>query len=167
MTITQIKSLVCTWLNTNNLGPAIVTPTSNPAPSGKYIAVRDLGVDQFGAPIKAKPGSVANTNDTSFMQVADIVMTEVDGEGDTLREIRNRMQLPAFRTWAESQGFTIWDIGSIMNNDTADGEFWIRQKSFTFGVNFVDKVKSSSVRALEAGVKINDVAVDVELNINP
>jgi hypothetical protein len=35
------------------------------------------------------------------MQVADIVMTEVEGEGDTLREIRNRMQLPAFRTWAE------------------------------------------------------------------
>ena len=54
-----------------------------------------------------------------------------------------------------------------MNNDTADGEFWIRQKSFTFGVNFVDKVKSSAVRAIEAGVKINDVAVDVELNINP
>lgn len=167
MTITQIKSLVCTWLNTNNLGPAIVSPTSTPAPSGKYIAVRDLGVDQFGAPIKAKPGSVADTNNTSFMQVADIVMTEVEGEGDTLREIRNRMQLPAFRTWAESHGFTIWDIGSIMNNDTADGEFWIRQKSFTFGVNFVDKVKSSAVRALEAGVKINDVAVDVELNINP
>ena len=81
MTITQIKSLVCTWLNTNNLGPAIVSPTSTPAPSGKYIAVRDLGVDQFGAPIKAKPGSVADTNDTSFMQVADIVMTEVEGEG--------------------------------------------------------------------------------------
>ncbi len=166
MTITQIKSLLCTWLNTNNLGPAIVTPTSNPAPSGKYIAVRDLGVDQFGAPIKSKPGIVADTNDTSLMKVAAIVMTAVEGEGDTLREIRKRMQLPAFRSWAETQGFTIWDIGSIMNNDTADGEFWIRQKSFTFGVNFVDNIKSSAVRVLGVGVKINGDAVDVELNIN-
>lgn len=166
MTIDSIKSLLCTWLNTNNLGPAIVTPTSKPAPSGKYIAVRDLGVDQFGAPIKSKPGIVADTDDTSFMQVADIVMTEVEGEGDTLREIRNRMQLPAFRSWAETQGFTIWDIGSIMNNDAADGKFWIRQKSFTFGVNFVDKVKSSAVRAAATGIEINGDAVEVELNIN-
>lgn len=166
MTIDSIKSLLCTWLNTNNLGPAIVTPTSNPAPQGKYIAVRDLGVEQFGAPIKAKPGNVDDANDTSFMQVADIVMTEVEGEGDTLREIRNRMQLPAFRSWAETQGFTIWDIGSIMNNDAADGEFWIRQKSFTFGVNFVDKVKSSAVRAAATGIEINGDAVEVELNIN-
>lgn len=167
MTIDGIKAAICTWLNTNNLGPAIATPTSNPAPEGKYIAVRDLGVDQFGEPLRAKPGNVANANDAKFLMVVDIVMTEVEGDGDTLRKIRNKMQLKEFRTWAESQGFTIWDIGSIMNNDTADGEFWIKQKSFTFGVNFVDDEKSSSVRALGAGVKINDVAVDVELNINP
>lgn len=166
MTIDDIKMAVCTWLNTNSLGPAMVTPTSNPAPEGKYIAVRDLGVDQFGRPIKANPGNVADANDTSFMQVADIIVTEVEGEGDTLREIRNRMQLPAFRTFAEGQGFTVWDIGSIMNNDTADGEFWIRQKSFTFKAQFVDKVKSSAVRALAAGVEINDEHVEVEININ-
>lgn len=167
MTITDIKSNICTWLNSNSLGPAIVTPTSNPAPQGKYIAVRDLGVDQHGEPLRAKPGATANANDAKFLMVAELVMTEVEGDGDTLREIRNRMQLPDFRSWAESQGFTIWEIGSIMNNDTVDGEFWIKQKSFTFGVNFVDDIKSSSVRALGAGVKINDIAVDVELNINP
>jgi hypothetical protein len=166
MTIDGIKKAVCTWLNSNGFGPAMVTPTSAPAPEGKYIAVRDLGVEQFGRHIKARPGNVENENNASFMQVADIVMTEVEGEGDTLREIRNRMQLPAFRTWAEGQGFTIWDIGSIMNNDTADGEFWIRQKSFTFQAQFVDEVASSAVRALAAGVEINGEPVEVEININ-
>ena len=166
MTITDIKKAVCTWLNTNTLGPAIVTPTSNPAPNGKYIAVRDLGVEQFGSPIKAKPGNVADTNDASFMQVAGLVITEVEGDGDTLREIRNRMQLTAFRNWAETQGFTLWEIGSIMKNDTADGEFWIRQKSFTVEVNFVDKVKSSAERALKSEIDIGGDSVEIDINNN-
>ena len=47
MTIDGIKKAVCTWLNTNGFGAAMATPTSAPAPEGKYIAVRDLGVEQF------------------------------------------------------------------------------------------------------------------------
>ena len=166
-TVDDIKKRVCTWINSLDKGvPAIVTPTSHQAPEGRYIAVRDLGVDQFGRPIKAKPGNVANANDTSFVYTVDLAVTEVDGEGDTLREIRALMQLDTFRSWADTQGFTLWTIGDIMNNDMADGDFWIRQKSFIVKVNFVNNIKSSGVRALAAGVEVNDEAVDVEININ-
>lgn len=170
MTVEQLKTALCTWINGLQLGcPAIVTPTSNPAPAGKYIAVRDLGVEQYGEPLRAAPSDVADENDTRFIYVADMVVTEVEGKGDTLREIRNRLQLPVFREWAEGQGFSVWDIGPVMNNDMAEGEFWVKQKSFTFGVNFVDEVAYSGVTALSAGIEVDGEAVDVEqeLNNNP
>lgn len=167
MTISEIKRNICTWINTLNLGAtAIITPTSHEAPAGTYIAVRDLGVDHYGEPLKPKPSSSQIPNDTAFIYTADIIVTEVEGEGDILRNIRNLMQLPAFRNYAESKGFTLWDIGDIMNNDVADGEFWIRQKYFQFTVNFTDHIAHSAQRALAASVEINGETVEAEININ-
>lgn len=155
-TVDDVKKRVCTWINSLDVEvQAIVTPTSHEAPAGRYIAVRDLGVNQFGRPLKAEPGTVANENDTHFIYTVDLVITEVEGEGDKLREIRALMQLPPFRDYASEQGFTLWSIGDIVNNDMADGEFWIRQKAFNVTVNFVGSVKYSAVRAQSAGIAVN------------
>lgn len=167
MTISEIKRNICIWINTLNLGAtAIITPTSHEAPAGTYIAVRDLGVEHYGEPLKPKPTNTSTMNDTAFIYTADIVVTEVEGEGDILRNIRNLMQLPAFRSYASSNGFTIWGIGDIMNNDVKDGDFWIKQKSFTFTVNFTDHIAHSAQRALAASVEVNEEPVEAEININ-
>lgn len=165
MTVDDVKKSICTWINSLNKGvPAIVAPTSHQAPEGRYIAVRDIDVEQFGRPIKAKPGRVANENDTSFIYTVDLVITEVDGEGDTLREIRALMQLDSFRAVAQAQGFTLWRIGDIMNNDVLEGSFWIRQKAFTAKANFVDAVRHSALRAEAVGLELNAEEFEVTLN---
>lgn len=167
MTISEIKRNICIWINSLDLGAtAIITPTSHEAPAGTYIAVRDLGVSHYGEPLKPKPTNTGTPNDTAFIYTADIIVTEVEGEGDILRNIRNLMQLPTFRNQMEAVGFTLWEVGDIMNNDVQDVDFWVKQKSFTFTVNFTDHVAYSAQRALAASVEVNGDTIEAAINTN-
>lgn len=164
MQVDDIKKAVCFWINTWHGGDpvAIVTPSDHEAPSGTYIAVRDLGVENFGRPLKPPPGSRADENPTRFLYVAELQITEVEGAGELLRSIRNEMLLENFREYAEKNGFTLWTVGDIVNNDMEVGKFWVRQKSFGVSVNFTDVVMRSHEKAESVGLEINGT----ELNIN-
>lgn len=165
MTVDEVKKGVCSWINSLDIGvQAIVTPTSHQAPEGRYIAVRDIGVEQFGAPLRARPGTVENEGDTRFVYTVDLVITEVDGEGDALRDIRGLMQLEPFRNYARTHGFTLWTFGDIMNNDVLEGSFWIRQKAFTVKANFVDSIRHSALRAESVGLSVNSDEFEVTIN---
>lgn len=165
MQVDDIKKAFCLWINKWHGGEpvAIVSPSDHEAPSGTYIAVRDLGVESFGRPMTSRPGAVADQNPTRFLYVVSLLITEVEGSGDLLRSIRNEMLLENFREYAEKNGFTLWTVGDIANNDMEVGKFWVRQKSFGVSVNFTDVVMRSHEKAESVGLEINDMKLNINL----
>lgn len=135
-----IKGAICEYFNTHTLIDCmfVKSPSNAPAPVGKYVAVRVEGVEQHGSEMQPPPGEGATF---AFQQVATIAFIEVEGDGETLRMVRNLIQRKDFRDKAGSEaGFSVWDFTSIIPVDTFDGEFYVRQWRFTMRVNFADKI---------------------------
>lgn len=138
MTIQQLKSLICTFLNQKGLGvPFIVAPFTSAAPVGTYIAVNCLSVKQDGSIMQMSP-NISNGN-ALVQNVANLALYEVEGDGDILRRVRNLLQLPEFIDFLAKNDVTIWGVGEIIPLDTYDGDFHIRQWVFDFYTNFEDK----------------------------
>lgn len=154
MTIDQIKSAVCSYFNKseNFSVPFVKSPNTNAAPKGTYIAVKVDGVEQHGSMM------VPNKNEGyHFSNIASLVLIEVEGDGDVLRQARNEMQTPEFVQHAEQCGFTVWDMGKILETPSYDGEFYVRQWRMTVRVNFSDE-KQSSIEKIDTA----DVEFQVE-----
>lgn len=135
-----IKAEICRYFNEHELLDCqfIQSPTNDPAPVGKYVAVRVEDVAQHGSEMQPPPGQNAKF---AFQQVATVSFTEVEGDGEALRMVRNLVQRKDFRDKAGKQAeFTVWDFTSIMPVDTFDGEFVVRQWRFTMRVNFADEI---------------------------
>lgn len=135
----DIRAEICKYFNENELldCPFIQAPSNHPAPVGKYVAVKVEEVEQHGSEMQPPPGDNATF---AFQQVATISFTEVEGDGEALRMVRNLVQRKDFRDNAgASAGFTVWDFGNIIAVDTFDGEFLVRQWRFTMRVNFADE----------------------------
>lgn len=135
-----IKAEICRYFNEHELldCPFIQSPTNDPAPVGKYVAVRVEDVEQHGSEMQPPPGE---NRTFSFQQVATVAFTEVEGDGEALRMVRNLVQRKDFRDKAGKEAeFTVWDFTGIMPVDTFDGEFVVRQWRFTMRVNFADEI---------------------------
>ena len=135
-----IKAERCRYFNEHELLDCqfIQSPTNDPAPVGKYVAVRVEDVEQHGSEMQPPPGENAKF---AFQQVATVAFTEVEGDGEALRMVRNLVQRKDFRDKAGKEAeFTVWDFTSIMPVDTFDGEFVVRQWRFTMRVNFADEI---------------------------
>lgn len=136
----DIKGAICRYFNEHPLMdcPFIQSPTNAPAPVGKYVAVRVEQVEQHGSEMQPPPG---DSRTFAFQQVATVAFTEVEGDGEALRMVRNLVQRKDFRDNAGTEGgFTVWDFTGIMPVDTFDGEFVVRQWRFTMRVNFADEI---------------------------
>lgn len=135
-----IKGSICEYFNNHELLDCqfIKAPSNDPAPVGKYIAVRIEQVEQHGSEMQPPPG---NNAVFAFQQVATVAFTEVEGDGEALRMVRNLIQRKDFRDTAGVEaGFSVWDFTSIIPVDTFDGEFYVRQWRFTMRVNFADEI---------------------------
>lgn len=135
-----IKAEICRYFNEHELLDCqfIQSPTNDPAPVGKYVAVRVEDVEQHGSEMQPPPGEKAKF---AFQQVATVAFTEVEGDGEALRMVRNLVQRKDFRDKAGKEAeFTVWDFTSIIPVDTFDGEFVVRQWRFTMRVNFADEI---------------------------
>lgn len=138
--VERIKGSVVEYFNDHALldCPFIKAPTSLPAPVGTYVAVRIEQVEQHGSEMQPPPG---NGRTFAFQQVATVSFTEVEGDGEALRMVRNLIQRKDFRDKACAEaGFSVWDFTSILPIDTFDGEFVVRQWRFTMRVNFADEI---------------------------
>lgn len=138
--VERIKGSIAEYFNTHRLldCPFVKSPSNYPAPVGKYVAVRVEDVDQHGSEMQPPPG---NSAVFAFQQVATVSFTEVEGDGEALRMVRNLVQRKDFRDKAGAEaGFSVWDFGSIIPVDTFDGEFIVRQWRFTMRVNFADEI---------------------------
>lgn len=135
----EIKGAICHYFNGHPLMDClfIKAPTNAPAPVGKYVAVRVEQVEQHGSEMQPPPGENAIS---AFQQVATVAFIEVEGDGETLRMVRNLVQRKDFRDTAGAEaGFSVWDVTGILPVDTFDGEFYVRQWRFTMRVNFADE----------------------------
>ena len=138
--VERIKGSIVEYFNTHRLldCPFVKAPSSYPAPVGKYVAVKVEDVEQHGSEMQPPPGDNATF---AFQQVATVSFTEVEGDGEALRMVRNLIQRKDFRDKAGAEaGFSVWDFGSIIPVDTFDGEFIVRQWRFTMRVNFADEI---------------------------
>lgn len=156
MTNVVLLSLICRWLN--GLGyKAIQAPSDNPAPAGRHIAVALTSTRQHGDMLV--PGPLKNPEQKkyrSIMQVAQVQLYEVEGDGEWLRDIRNRMQGTELDDFIAGEcpvgddgldnGFSVWDIGDIVDNSSQDGAFWIRQRTMTFDCQFMDHIEHKTPR---------------------
>ena len=135
-----IKGSIVEYFNEHTLldCPFVKAPSTLPAPVGTYVAVRVEQVEQYGSEMQPPPGSNVKF---AFQQVATISFTEVEGDGEALRMVRNLIQRKDFRDTAGAEaGFSVWDFTSILPIDTFDGEFIVRQWRFTMRVNFADEI---------------------------
>ena len=135
-----IKAEICRYFNEHELLECqfIQSPTNDPAPVGKYVAVRVEDVEQHGSEMQPPPVEKAKF---AFQQLATVAFTEVEGDGEALRMVRNLVQRKDFIDKAGKEaGFTVWDFSSIIPVDTFDGEFVVRQWRFTMRVNFADEI---------------------------
>ena len=178
MTFDALLSVICQWIN--SLGyKAIQTPSDNPAPSGRYIAVGIGGTRQHGDMMVPGPVSRAEVKYKSIMQVAQVQLYEVEGDGEWLRDIRNRMNTDELDEFVNEKlptgedgldnGFAVWDIGEVVDNSSQDGAFWIRQRTMTFDVQFMDYIKmtvETAPRMMSVTGKLNNEPFNVEVNSN-
>lgn len=137
--VERIKGSIVEYFNDHALldCPFIKAPSNLPAPIGKYVAVRIENVEQHGSEMQPPPGAGVKF---AFQQVATVAFIEVEGDGESLRMVRNLVQRKDFRDKAGAEaGFSVWDFGSITPVDTFDGEFIVRQWRFTMRVNFADE----------------------------
>lgn len=152
MTADAILSAICLHFNgMDGHPPVLKSPVNAAAPVGVYVAVGCSAVEQSGsAMLPGWPGD----GKSAFEQVATVTFTEVEGDGETLRAMRNAMQGRGFLETAWAAGFTLWDLTAIAAVDTFDGEFVVRQWRFTARFNFEDA-------GAEDAPKIETVTVDV------
>lgn len=147
MTMDELKGFICRFFNSMELGCSFVKgPTSKPATKGKYVSVGVSRVEQYGSRMVPTAGKEAPF---VTQQVASVTFTEVEGDGDTLRAVRNALQGQNFREYASGKGFTVWTPGTIMAIDTFDGEFVVRQWRMECGMNFED-VERIDVEKIES-----------------
>lgn len=165
----EIAKAICTFIEGLNLRVTpIITPNNDPTPAGKYIAVRVNGIRQVCGLEKPKPKQ-PNENvqgNTRFEMEAQIIISEMDGDGETLSTILENMQLDTFKAIEDANDFAVWDISDVMNNDLQDGDEWIYSKMFTASINYTDEVRHSAERIAEVAGTINDKEFDFELEEN-
>lgn len=153
MTIDQIKSAICSYFNksANFKVPFIKSPTEKAAPKGTYIAVKVDGVSQHGSMMVPNKGEGYH-----FSKVASVVFIEVEGDGDVLRHVQNELQMPSFVEHAANAGFSVWELGQIIEAPSYDGEFYVRQWRMTVRMNFCDEAVSNIPK-----IETADVSFDV------
>lgn len=171
MTTASILSILCQWIN--GLGyKAIQGPSNNPAPAGRYISVVAQGTRQHGDMLVPGPVHGNQVKYKSSMQVLQVQLYEVEGDGEWLRDIRNRMQCDEFDAFVKSKvpasvkddGFEVWEIGEIVDNGFQDGTFYIQQKTMTADFQYSDYILHTTPRMESVDGTINNEQLHVEVN---
>jgi len=166
--VTEIKKCISNFLNTKGY-KTIVAPTNNAAPEGKYFSVSNSIVSDYGS--KMFNREVEQGKDTIYesihQNIMGIVIHEIDGDGEDLRQIKHLLQTSEFedhvRNWFydeekphENNAFTTLDFQSITDLTTKDGDFFVQQYVFEFNIMFNDYVAQ----------EFNGVTEGIELDLN-
>lgn len=143
--IDDLKAAFCRYINTSGLDiKAFVAPLNGPVPEGNYISIRENSIQQIGRPFIPKPVDNPNDYEIRVSQVANILITEVEGNGTKLRAIKNLLETESFLEFSKLNDFSLWEISNINTFNSQDGDFWIRQQAFSIRVNFMDTMPAET-----------------------
>lgn len=173
MTVHTMLGILCRYIN--GMGyKAIQGPSNNPAPKGMHIAVVAGNVRQHGDRIV--PGPVSKADQHKFVahqMVATINFYEVEGDGEALRAIHNALQSDDFDTYVMSQapenengldtGFSLWELGDVVDNSFQDGSYFIQQKTMTADFQFIDFIWHDAPRMMSVSGHLNEEPFHAEV----
>ena len=173
MTVPLILSILCQYIN--GMGyKAIQGPSNNPAPKGMYIAVVPGNVRQVGDVNRPGPAEASDHKYKEFMKVLSVQFYEVEGDGEAMRAVQNALQSDEFDAFVESHkptnqygldtGFSVWEIGDIVDTSMQDGTFFIRQKTMSADFQFYDHVAHVSPRMMSVNGTINEEPFHAEVS---
>lgn len=129
------------------------------------------------APIFIDGGNVAATGEAAtgdvpvrkykaVMQVANVQFYGVEDDGEALRKIRNALQSYEFDSFVaahvtpredgDDAGFSVWEIGDIVDNGFQDGTFYIQQKTMVADFQFYDFIEHTTPRMESVDLSLNN-----------
>ena len=171
MTQREILNLICAYFNASFEVPFIVSPFSGAAPKGEYIAVRMDDVEQMSTfPMRRGATKVEGDRHVSYPYQGLVYITEVEGAGENIRAVANKVRTQAFLDYCRENDFSIMYVnGAITDNTVSDGDkYFISQKYFSFFVNWIDKENETTLSAIEVSgnVVLNDTGEEKTFEVS-
>lgn len=167
MTGPILLTILCQFINTELGIRAIKGPSNNPAPAERpYVTVYLQNVRQVGDRFIPGPVSGQESKSKAVMQVANVQFYGVEDDGETLRKIRNALQSDEFDSFVaahvtpredgDDAGFSVWEIGDIVDNGFQDGTFYIQQKTMVADFQFYDFIEHTTPRMESVDLSLNN-----------
>lgn len=176
MTGDMLLTILCDYV-TDELGIVCIKgPSNNPAPAERpYVTVYLQNVRQVGDRFIPGPESGQESKSKAVMQVANVQFYGVEDDGEALRKIRNALQSDEFDSFVaahvtpredgDDAGFSVWEIGDIVDNGFQDGTFYIRQKTMVADFQFYDFIEHATPRMESVDLSLkNEQPFHVEVN---
>lgn len=149
MTRNDLLTILCRFIENELHITAIKGPSNNPAPAlTPYVTVYLQNVRQVGDRMIPGPVHGGRRKSKAYMKVATVQFYEVEGDGEAMRAIQNALQSDEFDAFVEANvepredgldaGFSVWEIGDVVDNGFQDGTFFIQQKTMTADFQFFD-----------------------------
>lgn len=115
---------------------------------------------------EAATGDVPVRKYKAVMQVANVQFYGVEDDGEALRKIRNALQSDEFDSFVaahvtpredgDDAGFSVWEIGDIVDNGFQDGTFYIQQKTMVADFQFYDFIEHTTPRMESVDLSLNN-----------
>ena len=175
MTRNDLLTILCRFVENELHFKAFKGPSNNPAPAERpYITVYLQNVRQVGDRMIPGPVHGGQRKSKAYMKVATVQFYEVEGDGEAMREIQNALQSDEFDAFVEANveprddgldaGFSVWEIGDVVDNGFQDGTFFIQQKTMTADFQFFDYEEHTTQRIESVNGTLNDEPISVEVN---
>ena len=173
MSVDEILEKICIYMDgLFPTVPFIISPFSGAAPDGKYVAVRMDDVEPLSMyAMKSGASKQIGDKNLSFPYKGLIYFTEVEGDGETIRNIANKVRTKEFLDYCKENNFSFsYMNGNIIDNTVNDGnKFFVSQKYFSLYVSWIDRVVDNTLNILgvdlESTAKDNNEKTDFEVNL--
>lgn len=186
--VTEELGIVCIKGPSNNPAPAerpyVTVYLQNehqvgdmyvPGPIDDAQAPIFLDGDNGSATGETASGDVPEKKYKAVMQVANVQFYGVEDDGEALRRIRNALQSDEFDEYVASKcgdredgndpGFSVWELGDIVDNGFQDGTYYIQQKTMTVDFQFYDYIEHTTPRMQSVDVSFNnEQPIHIEVN---
>ena len=168
----KLMKIFARWIEKEIGLEAVIGPTNNPAPKGEHIAIAMTNIRQEGDPFIPPPKrSAEDKHYIAYMYVAQVQFYEVEGNGSSIRKLRNSFHSDRFDDFVAKQtkddsldfGFSIWSIGDIVDNGTQDGTYYISQKTLVVDFQFYDYEESTAENMQSVTMELNNKTLTIEV----
>lgn len=158
MTPAELKACICGWISAQGV-TAVQEPSDHPAPEGLHVAVALQSLNQNGRALRQPEPDEDSGGVVAVEYVATVRLYEVGGDGGTLRELRNGIELESLAEYARARFpdtdegddacFSVWEVGGLARVDSQDGGGnWVSQWTLQFTAQFNDYAAVDAPRIL-------------------